>query len=298
MALVGCTASGKTALALELARRAGDVEIVTVDSMQVYRGMDIGTAKPTTTEQGEVPHHLLDLADPWEEWTLARWLAAARAAIADVEARGRIPLLVGGTALYFRALVDGLAPPGTFPEVRAELGAESDTPALYRRLVAVDPVGASRMESTNRRRVIRALEVTLGSGRPFSSFGPGLTSYPSTTWRLAGVWLSRPAVAERIERRMASMMRGGLLEETRQLLGSPHGLSRTARQALGYKELIGHLEEGVALDGAVSEAVRRTRAFSRRQRMWWRRDPRIRWYGSNGNPLAVTSQILGDWTAT
>jgi tRNA dimethylallyltransferase len=266
--------------------------------MQVYRGMNIGTAKPTAAERGEVPHHLIDLADPWEEWTVTSWAAAARAAIAQVEARGHIPLLVGGTALYFRALVDGLSPPGVFPEVRAELGAEADTLALHRRLAALDPVGASRMEPTNRRRVVRALEVTLGSGRPFSGFGPGMSDYPSTSWSLAGVWLPRAAVGERIERRIASMMRDGLLDETRQLLGSPKGLSRTARQALGYKELIGHLEGGLALDAAVAEAVRRTRAFSRRQRMWWRRDPRIRWYGATDNPLAVMSQILGDWSAT
>ncbi|HWE56172.1 MAG TPA: tRNA (adenosine(37)-N6)-dimethylallyltransferase MiaA [Acidimicrobiales bacterium] len=294
MALVGCTASGKSAVALELARRLGDVEIVTVDSMQVYRGMDIGTAKPTPEEQAAVAHHLIDVADPADDWSVTRWADAAAEVIAGIEARGRRALLVGGTGLYFQAVVDGLTPPGRYPAVRAELEAQPDTVALHDRLAAIDPLAASRMEPTNRRRVIRALEVGLGSGRPFSSFGPGLATYPSTGWRLAGVWLPRAVVGRRIGARLQQMVADGFVEEVGRLRARP--LSRTAAQALGYRELLRHLDGGCSLEEAVAEADRRTRSFARRQRVWWRRDPRLSWYGAAENPLAVIPQILGDWT--
>jgi len=276
-----------------VARSLGDVEIITVDSMQVYRGMDVGTAKPSAADQREVPHHMVDRADPPEEWTVTRWATEARAALSDIEARGRRALLVGGTGLYFQALVDGLNPPGRYPEARAELEAEPDTAALHRRLSQVDPLAASRMEPLNRRRVIRALEVTVGSGRPFSTFGPGLGAYPETAWRLAGLWLPRPVGAERIDRRFEQMMHEGLVDEVEALRRT--GWSRTARQALGYREILDHLEGRASLEAAVEEAKRRTRAFARRQRVWWRRDPRIAWYGAAVNPLAVIPQILGDW---
>ncbi|HMC39085.1 MAG TPA: tRNA (adenosine(37)-N6)-dimethylallyltransferase MiaA, partial [Acidimicrobiales bacterium] len=219
-------------MALELAARLGDVEIVTVDSMQVYRGMDIGTAKPSAADRAAVPHHLIDLADPAEEWSLTRWVAAADAALAGIEARGHRALLVGGTGLYFQAAVDRLKPPGRYPEVQAELELEKDTARLYHRLSAADPLAATRMEPANRRRVIRALEVTLGSGRPFSSFGPGMTAFADTPWRLAGLWLPRAVVAARIGRRLRAMVAGGLVDEVARLRERP--LSRTARQALGY----------------------------------------------------------------
>lgn len=284
-------------MAVAVARALGDIEIVTVDSMQVYRGMDIGTAKPDLAARGGVPHHLLDLADPSEEWTVTRWLAAAREALAAIEGRGRRALLVGGTGLYFRALVDGLTPPGRYPQVRAELDADPDTAALHGRLAALDPLAAGRMLPGNRRRVVRALEVTLGSGRPFSSFGPGLDTYPAVPWRIAGLAPPREALAERIARRWDGMLAAGLLDEVRTLAARPGGLARTARQALGYRELLAHLEDGVPLAAAGDEAVRRTRAFARRQRVWWRRDPRIAWYEVGDNPVAVTARLLGDWSA-
>jgi tRNA dimethylallyltransferase len=280
-----------------VARSLGDVEVVTVDSMQVYRGMDIGTAKPTVEERAGVAHHLLDLAEPGEEWTLTRWLEAATSAVAAIEAKGRRALLVGGTGLYFQALVDGLRPPARYPQVAAELEAEPDTGALHRRLAGLDPVAAGRIDPGNRRRVVRALEVTLGSGRPFSSSGPGVGARPPTPWRLAGLWLPRPAGAERIARRFAAMLDDGLVAETAALAARPGGLSRTARQALGYREVLAHLEAGRPLDDAAAEAVRRTRAFARRQRMWWRRDHRVHWYGAMDNPLAVVPALLGEWAA-
>jgi len=269
---------------------------VSVDSMQVYRGMDIGTAKATAEERAEVPHHLLDLTDPADAFTVTRFQRAFAEALAGIEERGRRALLVGGTGLYLRAVVDGLGVPPQYPDVRAEVEREPDTRALHARLTGLDPEAADRMEPTNRRRVVRALEVTVGSGRPFSSFGPGLGAHPPTTFRLAGVWLPRPVVAERIRTRVTEMMTAGLVAEVRGLLAQPGGLSPTARQALGYKEVIAHLEEGVPLDVTVDRIVTRTRAFSRRQRMWFRRDPRVRWYGAPENPVDVLPGLLGDWT--
>lgn len=263
--------------------------------MQVYRYMDIGTAKATSKQRGEVVHHLLDLTDPDDDFDVTRWACAARAVLADIEARGSVALLVGGSGLYVQALLDGLEPPGRWPEIAAELEEEPDTERLYRRLELVDPLGASRMEPTNRRRVIRALEATLGSGRPFSSFGPGLGSYPPTSWHLAGLWLPRPVVAERISLRLQSMLAEGFVEEVRTLLERPQGWSRTARQALGYRELAAHLESDVPLGQAVALAESHTRRFSVRQRSWWRRDPRIAWYETAENPLAVADAILRDW---
>jgi len=290
--LVGATASGKSALALALARRDPSWELVSADSMQVYRGMDIGTAKPTPAEQAEVRHHLLDIADPGDEFTVTRFQQAFRVALADVEARGRRALLVGGTGLYLRAVVDDLTIPGRFPEARAEVEAEPDTAALHARLHDLDPAAAARMEPGNRRRIVRALEVTLGSGAPFSSFGPGLEAYPPTPFRLVGVELPTQVVATRIARRYADQLAAGFVDEVRRLAADSQGLSRTARQALGYRELLTHVEEGVALDEAIDVATTRTRKFARRQRAWFRRDPRIEWLRADDpasliDPLAV-----------
>lgn len=295
LALVGPTASGKSALALEVARRLPDVELVSVDSMQVYRGMDVGTAKPTPGERAEVPVHLVDIADPSEDFSVVEFQAAALSVLADVEARGHRALLVGGTGLYLRAVVDGLSVPPQWPAVRAELEAEPDTASLHRRLAGLDPVAAARMTPTNRRRVVRALEVVVGSGRPFSSFGVGLDVHPPVAFLLAGVWLPREVVAERIARRFAAMVGAGLVGEVAALAARPRGLSRTASQALGYREVLAHLRGECSLDEAVDEAVRRTRRFARRQRVWFRRDPRVTWYGCEENPVALTGALLGDW---
>jgi tRNA dimethylallyltransferase len=258
--------------------------------MQVYRGMDIGTAKPTAADREAVPHHLIDLADPAEDFTVTRFQEAFHDVITQIEARGSRALLVGGTGLYVRAVVDQLTPPGQFPRIKEELDAEADTATLHARLVSLDPAAAARMEPTNRRRVIRALEVTLGSGKPFSTFGPGLDAYPPTRFRLAGLWLPRPVVAERIAARVRSMVAHGLAEEAEHL--NNKGLSRTARQALGYKEFLDGLEPAQATE----ETIRRTRAFARRQRVWFRRDPRVTWFGARSNPFAVLPALLGDWS--
>ena len=297
LVLVGPTASGKSALAMAIARRrAPDVELVSVDSMQVYRGMDIGTAKPTAEERSEVRHHLVDLVEATEEFTVADHQRAVAQALADIERRDRRAILVGGTGLYVRAIVDHLTIPGQWPEARAELDAEPDTAALHRRLQQLDPAAATRMEPGNRRRIVRALEVTIGSGRPFSSFGPGLEQYPmDVPFVLAGLRTDREELRRRIAERFARMLDAGLLDEVRRLAdGRPQApLSRTAAQALGYRELLRHVTEGEPLEACVEEAVRRTRQFARRQEAWFRRDPRIRWY--EGEIEEVATQVLGDW---
>ena len=291
LALVGTTASGKSALALQVARAHPDIELVSVDSMQVYRGMDIGTAKPTPAERADVPHHLIDIADPDEDFTVARFQRAADAAIVDIEARGRRALLVGGTGLYLRAIVDGLSIPGRYPEVVEQLG-ETATTDLHERLLELDPVAAARMEPGNRRRIMRALEVTVGSGRPFSSYGPGLEAYPPTRFRLVGVRLPADIVSARIAARYEEQLASGFVDEVRGLAAREPGLSRTAGQALGYRELLAHVRGACELDEAIDEAVRRTRQFARRQRAWFRRDPRIEWLTADEDPATVLPSLL------
>ena len=294
LVLVGATATGKSAGAMAIARaREPDVELVSVDSMQVYRGMDIGTAKPTAAERAEVPHHVLDLVDPSEDFSVIAHQAAVRDALADIAEREKRAILVGGTGLYVRAIVDGLTIPGQWPDVRAELEAEAHTAALHEQLRHLDPVAATRMEPSNRRRIVRALEVTIGSGQPFSSFGPGLETYDrDVPFQLAGLRTDRATRAEAIERRFHAMLDAGLLDEVRALAQRP--LSRTAGQALGYKGLLRHVEDGAPLDECVAEAIARTRQFARRQEAWFRRDPRIRWYEA-GQIDEVAARVLGDW---
>ena len=289
LVIVGPTASGKSALAMGVARLIGGAEIVTLDSMQVYRGMDIGTATPTVAEQTELPHHLIDLVDPAEDFAVAEFQAQATAVIHDIRNRGAVPVFVGGTGLYVRAVIDNLQIPGRYPAVQATLEAEPDTESLHRRLAVLDPVAAGRMEPTNRRRVVRALEVTIGGGRPFSSYGPGLGHYPSTPFVQMGLRWDRDRLDERIAARYERQLSDGFLDEVRSLGEQP--ISRTASQALGYKELLRHVQGEMALDEALDLAVVRTRRFARRQERWFRRDPRVHWLDAPATP----ADALGVW---
>ncbi|MGH9000861.1 MAG: tRNA (adenosine(37)-N6)-dimethylallyltransferase MiaA [Acidimicrobiia bacterium] len=303
LALVGPTATGKSQLALAAAAELGDIEILSVDSMQVYRGMDIGTAKPSPAERAQVPHHLLDVADPGEDYSVARFAAAATEAISAIEGRGHRALLVGGTGLYFQAVVDGLELPGEYPEVRNDLDERAREPAglegLYRRLERLDPVAAARIEPANQRRVVRALEVVVATGRPFSSYGPGVFGAPgpgALSVRTVGMWMPRAALARRIVDRFAAMADAGLVDEVTRLANAPAGMSRTARAAIGYQEVVDHLEGRLAtLAEAMARSVDRTRALSRRQRMWFRRDPRTTWIGVADKPLAALGALLATW---
>jgi tRNA dimethylallyltransferase len=283
---------------MALARTSSDIELVTVDSMQVYRGMDIGTAKPSVAEQSEIAHHLLDVCDPDDDYTVARFQRDCLTVLADIEERGKRAVLVGGTGLYLQAITDDLEIPARFPDVRIELEAEPDTAVLFARLEGLDPLAASRMEPTNRRRVVRALEVTLGSGRPFSSFGPGLEEYPSAPFPVMGLAMEREVLDRRIAQRYEQQMADGFLAEVQNLVDRPAGLGRTARQALGYAELLDHIENGTPLGVAFETAVTRTRRFARRQQRWFGRDPRIQWIPTDGevsaNALAELARGLID----
>ena len=311
LALVGPTASGKSAVALAAAEALGDVEIVSVDSMQVYRGMDVGTAKPTLAEQAAVRHHLIDVADPGEEFSVARFQATAAEAVAGIEARGQRALLVGGTGLYYQVVVDGFDLPGEDRALRASLYERAEAPdgpaVLLAELADLDPVAAGRIEPGNTRRIVRALEVTMSSGRPFSSFGPGVfatgpkdeNGQRGLRVAAAGIWMPRQAGAERIEARIAAMVDDGLVDEVQRLARAPGGLSRTAREGIGYKEVLDHLEGSVpTLEAALRRTAERTRQLARRQRMWFRRDRRIAWIGCSGNPLAALPALLATWNSS
>jgi tRNA dimethylallyltransferase len=275
--LSGPTAAGKTALALTLAERL-DAEIVSVDSMAVYRGLDIGTAKPTAAERAAVPHHGLDLVAPTAAFSVAQWLAATHEAVADIRSRGKRVLFVGGTPLYLRSLRDGLAPvPAEDPQVRRRLANEAAAlglPALHARLEAIDPAAASRIHPNDAKRLLRALEVAEIAGRPLSDVwarsqaGTNAAS-PTFTTQMLVVDLPRRILYDRIERRVEAMFSAGLIEETRAALAAG-GIGPTARQAAGYTEAIDLIEGRLSLAAAIERTKTRTRQLAKRQLTWLR----------------------------
>ena len=283
-------------MAVAAALRAGDVEIVSVDSMAVYRRMDIATATPTVAERCGVPHHLLDLFEPWEDCTVSLFQASARSAMSEIERRGHLSLLVGGTGLYHRSVIDRLEIPGQFPEVRAALERELASPdgldRLHARLTHLDPVAAGRIEPKNTRRIVRALEVCEGAGVPFSSFGPGLEAYPDTSVMQVGLLPDLDVIFDAVERRIHDWFEGGLLDEVTALADDPRGLSRTAEQAIGYREVIDHLAGRRSIDGAIEETTRRTRGLVRRQVKWFRRDPRVQWVTTPDEAAVLLDRLL------
>ncbi|NYG56955.1 tRNA (adenosine(37)-N6)-dimethylallyltransferase MiaA [Nocardioides perillae] len=278
VAVVGPTAAGKSDLSLDLALELGG-EVVNTDAMQVYRGMDVGTAKLPVSERRGVPHHLLDLLSVREPASVAEFQRWARAAIAEVRGRGRVPVLVGGSALYTRAVLDRFDFPGTDDAVRARLEAEladAGAPALHRRLAEVDPEAAAQVLPDNGRRVVRALEVVEITGRPFSASLPRL-EYADPAAVQVGVAIDRPDLDARIERRVEAMLAGGLVEEVERLLADGLAEGRTAGAAIGYREVAAYLRGELTLDEARERTVAATRRFARRQESWWRKDPRIHW---------------------
>ena len=291
VAVVGSTASGKSAIAMAAAQQLGDVDLVSVDSMQVYRGMDIGTAKPTHAERAAIRHHLLDLVEPTEEFTVADFRDAYAAALEEIARAGRRALLVGGTGLYHRVLVDDFDLPGQWPAIRSELEADANTGALFDRLQQLDPFAATKIEPGNRRRIVRALEVSLGSGRPFSSFGPGVDDYPPSAVEQIGVRWPRDVITDRIAQRVRQMIADGLVAEVQALAEA--GLSRTAAQALGYKEILAMLDGQLSEDEAIAAIITHTRQFAVRQERWFRRDPRVRWIDVEHDAVAeVTPTVI------
>lgn len=278
LCILGPTASGKSGVAMAVADVVDGIELVSIDSMQVYRGMDIGTAKPSKTEQEQVRHHLIDIADPADDFAVTRFQEAWREVERDVASRGQTPVLVGGTGLYLRSVIDSLEIPDQYPDVRAQLAQRvDDLPSLFAELETLDPLAASRIDCNNERRVIRALEVCLGAGRPFSSFGPGMIEYPEIDFALLGLRLNGEAIDRRIDLRYEKQMDDGFLAEVAALAERPGGIGRTARQALGYRELLRHIEEGEPIEEVLQDAKFRTHRFARRQMKWFRRDPRIEW---------------------
>ena len=273
--IVGPTACGKSSLALALAQQTQDAEIVSADAKAVYQQMDIGTAKVSPEERALVPHHLIDVATPDQDYTVTLFATQVAEVMDDLKARQAPIVLVGGTGLYMQAVVDGFTIPPQFEEIKATLEADPDTKKMWQRLKGLDPEAAAKMEPNNRRRVIRALEVCLGSGSKFSSFGPGVDAYPETDFCLVGLEIDRGVLDERIDARYDAQMAAGFLDEVAAL---PEDLSRTAAQALGYRELLDHLAGNITLEEAVGLAKARTKKFARRQQRWFRRDPRIKWF--------------------
>lgn len=292
LAIVGPTASGKSMLAAELARRRPPAELLSMDAMAVYRRMDIGTGSPTADEAAELRHHGVDLVDAASDYSVGEYLSAVRPLVRTHVVRGTSLVAVGGTGLYARAVVDDLEIPGAHPEVRAELEAEPDTTALYERLKACDPLAAERTGPGNRRRIIRALEVTVGGARRFSSYGQGLSHYGPTLFTQVGLRLPRPLLDARIAERFREQLDAGFLDEVRRLRDAPIPLSRTARCALGYRELLDHLDGRCSLAEATEGAVQRTRRFARRQERWFRRDPRITWLDVREDPWEVFGDLM------
>lgn len=281
--IVGPTAAGKTALSLALAERFGG-EIVSADSRQIYRGMDIGTAKATREEQSRVPHHMLDIASPDEWYTVAQFQDAAMQAIAAIHARGRLPFLVGGSGLYVRAVAEGLqiprVPPS--PELRAELEAQAEAhpEALSERLRALDPDAAARIDPRNVRRVVRALEVCLLAGRPISE--QQTRHRPALRMLWIGLTLPRPELYRRIDQRVDSMVESGLVDEVRTLAARGYAWDAPAMTGVGYRQIGTYLRGEASLEEAVREIKRATRRFVRQQYNWFRLDdPRIHWLQSD-----------------
>ncbi len=275
--LAGPTAAGKTSLAIAIARRL-DAEIVSVDSIAVYRGLDIGTAKPTAAEQAAVPHHCLDLVAPDATFSVAQWLAAALEAVAGIRRRGKRILFVGGTPLYLRSLRDGLAPvPAEDPVIRQRLTAEAATTgpaALHSRLQSIDPAAAARIHPNDAKRLIRALEVAEVTGRPMSEVwehgktGVNIAS-PTFTRQMLVVDLPRRILSDRIDRRVEAMFSGGIIEETEAALRAA-GIGPTARQAAGYTEAIDFIEGRLTRTAAIECTKARTRQLAKRQLTWLR----------------------------
>ena len=294
IAVVGATAAGKSDLAVDLALALGG-EVINADSMQLYRGMDIGTAKLSVDERKGVPHHLLDVWDVTKAASVAEYQELADAAIADITARGKVPVLVGGSGLYVRAALGDLDFPGTDEAIRgrleAELAEQGPVP-LYERLKAADPAAAVAILPSNGRRIVRALEVIELSGRPFSATMPAYDGGRPAVQ--LGVQVERAELDRRIETRVDRMWAAGFEAEVRHLATCGLRDGRTASRALGYQQMLRYLDGDLTLDQAREETARATRRFARRQESWFRRDPRVLWLsaGEGLRPRALSEIVI------
>ena len=289
IAVVGPTAAGKSALSLRLAESLGG-EVINADSMQLYRGMDIGTAKLTPAERAGVPHHLIDIWEVTQAASVSEYQRLARQAIAAIHSGGGIPILVGGSGLYLRAAIDKLEFPGTDPELRARLEdelARAGAPVMHERLAGLDPAAAAAILPGNGRRIVRALEVIELSGQPFSATLPQYESVYETVQ--IGVDLPRDELDLRVAERVTRMWQLGLVQEVRQLAAAGLREGRTASRALGYAQVLRLLDGEWAEEQAAAQTVLATRRFVRRQESWFRRDPRIRWLPGTGSDLVASA---------
>jgi tRNA dimethylallyltransferase len=293
IAVVGATAAGKSDLAVDLALALGG-EVVNADSMQLYRGMDIGTAKLTMAQRRGVPHHLLDVLEVTEAASVAEYQDLADAVITDITARGKVPVLVGGSGLYIRAALGDLDFPGTDEVIRQRLEdqlAEQGPAPLYERLQAADPTAAAAILPSNGRRIVRALEVIELSGRPFSATMPGYDGGRPAIQ--LGVQVDRAELDRRIEARVDRMWAAGFETEVRQLAARGLRDGKTASRALGYQQMLRCLDGELTLDQARAETARATRRFARRQESWFRRDPRVRWLDAGeGLQAGALSEVV------
>ena len=297
LVIVGTTASGKSSLAIELARCRPNIEIISIDSMAIYRGMDIGTATPTVQEQEEIPHHVINIVDPSDEFALPLFQSAVEKALKEISDRGNKAVLVGGTGLHVRAVVDRLEIPPRFLSIRDEIELISETSFLYGKLNDLDPLASAKIEPGNRRRIVRALEVTLGTGRPFSSFGPGLDVYPPSPFTQIGIRMPRDLNDLRISERYKRQIEDGFVEEVENLVSDGRKLSKTASQALGYKQVISYIDGENTLEEAIDSAISSTRRFARRQEKWFRRDPRIHWMDMKNDSLELLEEVIKTFDA-
>jgi len=306
LVIVGPTGSGKTDTAVGVAKALGG-EIVTADSMQVYRGMDIGTAKPTPEEQQGIPHHLIDVVNPDEEFSVTEYVALADQAIAEIVARGHVPIVSGGTGFYVDALIDRwtFPPPPADTALRERLqavAAQEGVEALHARLRAVDPVSAERLHPNDVKRVIRALEVYQLTGRPLSSFvykrGVGA---PASPYRplLYGLTLPRATLNERLAARVHTQLQAGLLEEVRRLHAAGYGPEVPAMKGITYRQLLGYLCGAYDFTTAVELMIRDNRRYAKRQYTWFNADPRIQWIDilAAGGPAEAAAIIVHEWRA-
>lgn len=301
--LIGCTAGGKGRVGLELARRLGG-EIISVDSMKIYRRMDIGTAKPSREARAEVPHHLIDVVEPSEPYSLARYVEEAERAIRDIAARGKPVLAVGGTMLYVRGLMAGVFEgPGADPEFRRglrEQAARDGTPALHAELARVDPRAAERIHANDLRRIERALEVYHLTGTPISELQQQWDR-PTNRYDCRIVALRRPKeeANRRINARVHRMIEAGLVDEVRALLAEPRGIGHQAAQAVGYAEILAHLKGEMSLADAVERIKINSRHLAKHQRTWMRRMPGIKWVDVADDETAeqVANRVLEAWAA-
>ena len=281
LAIVGPTASGKSGLALALAERLGG-EVINADALQVYRGFDVGTAKPSPEEQRRVPHHLIDILDPRQRFTAGQFAELARRSIDEIAGRGALPIVAGGSGLYLRALFEGIAPmPPVDAAVREALQRRlqgEGLRALHQELARLDPPTAARLGASDRQRILRALEVAISSGRPLSSW---IAERPFGERRLGalriGLTLSRPVLYDRIAVRVGRMREQGLVEEVRRLLESGIDPAAPAFQAIGYRQFAAHVAGEWTLERATEETVRATRRFAKRQETWFRSERDIVW---------------------